>query len=237
MDLLRQGFLDALQLILRRDPTLFQVSSLSVLVSLSATALAAVVGIPAGVALSIGRFRGRGLVQTLVNTGMGLPPVVVGLVITVFLWRSGPLGALQLLYTPQAMVLAQFIVAAPIVAGLSRSALELLSPDILQALRVDGAHNVAVGRELVRAALPQILVAVAAGFGRAIAEVGASLMVGGNIAGHTRILTTDITLETGRGNFALAIALGIVLLVLAFLVNAALHWGPRFSTLVEARAR
>jgi tungstate transport system permease protein len=234
VDLLRQGLVEALQLILRRDPALVQVSSLSLLVSLSATLLAALVGIPAGVALATGQFRGKGLIQTLVNTGMGLPPVVVGLVITVLLWRSGPFGALQLLYTPQAMVLAQFIVAAPIVTGLSRSALELLSPDILQALRVDGARGLAIGRELVRAALPQVLVAVAAGFGRATAEVGASLMVGGNIAGHTRILTTAITLETGRGNFALAIALGILLLCLAFLVNSALHWWPRIGVPASA---
>jgi tungstate transport system permease protein len=229
VDLLRQGLIEAILLILRRDPTLLEVSSLSLVVSLSATLLAAVIGIPTGVALAIGHFRGKVFVQTLVNTGMGLPPVVVGLVITVFLWRSGPLGPLQLLYTPQAMVLAQLIVAAPIIAGLTRSAIELLSPDILQALRVDGAHGPAIGRELVRVAQPQVLVAVAAGFGRAIAEVGASLMVGGNIAGHTRILTTDITLETGRGNFSLAIALGIVLLALSFIVNLTLHLSPRLG--------
>jgi tungstate transport system permease protein len=229
MDLLRQGFLEALTLIVQRDPTLLQVSALSLAVSLSATLLAALTGIPVGVALAVSNFRGQGFVQAIVNTGMGLPPVVVGLVITILLWRSGPLGALQLLYTPPAMVLAQFVVAAPIVAGLTRSALELLSPDLVQALRVDGARFPALGRELSRAALAQILVAVAAGFGRAIAEVGASLMVGGNIVGYTRILTTDITLETGRGNFALAIALGIVLLALAFVVNVALHWAPRIA--------
>lgn len=232
MDLLRQGLLDALGLILRRDPMLLQVSSLSLAVSVSATVLAALLGIPTGVALATGHFRFQGLIQTTVNAGMGLPPVVVGLVITVLFWRSGPLGALRLLYTPQAMVLAQCIVATPIVAGLTRSAIDLLSADIIQALRVDGAQNTAIGRELIRAALPQVLVAVAAGFGRAIAEVGASLMVGGNIVGQTRILTTDIALETGRGNFALAIALGIVLLLLAFVVNLILHWAPRASTLV-----
>jgi tungstate transport system permease protein len=231
MDLLRQGFIEALRLILHRDASLVQVSSLSLAVSLSATLLAAATGIPLGVVLAVGRFPGRALLQTLINTGMGLPPVVVGLVVTIFLWRSGPFGALQLLYTPQAMVLAQFIVALPIVAGLTRLALELLPSDILQALRVDGAHEFTLGRELVYAALPQVLVAVAAGFGRAIAEVGASLMVGGNIVGYTRILTTDITLETGRGNFALAIALGIVLLLLAYLVNVALHWAPRVTVL------
>jgi tungstate transport system permease protein len=227
VDLLGQGLLEALQLILQRDTALIEVTRLSILVSALATVFAALVGIPAGISLAIGRFRGKGLVETLVNTGMGLPPVIVGLVVTLFLWRSGPFGPLQLLYTPEAMVIAQFIVAVPLIAGLTRASVELLSPEILQALRVDGAHAFAIGREIARAAQPQVLVAVAAGFGRAIAEVGASLMVGGNIAGYTRILTTDIALETGRGNFSLAIALGIVLLFLAFLVNAVLYWGAR----------
>jgi tungstate transport system permease protein len=227
VDLLRQGLVEALQLILKRDPTLIEVTRLSLVVSGMATVIAAMIGIPAGISLAIGRFPGKGAVETLVNTGMGLPPVIVGLVVTLLLWRSGPFGPLQLLYTPEAMVIAQIIVAAPIIAGLTRSSVELLSPDILQALRVDGARSFAIGREMARAAQPQVLVAVAAGFGRAIAEVGASLMVGGNIAGSTRILTTDIALETSRGNFSLAIALGIVLLLLAFLVNAVLYWGSR----------
>ena len=219
MDLLWQGLRDGVALILRADPELLRIVGLSLVVSLSATLLAALAGVPAGVALATGRFSGRGLAQTLVNTGMGLPPVVVGLVVLLFLWRTGPLGALQLLYTPTAMVIAQFIVAVPIVAGFTRAAVELLDADMLPALRVDGAGRLAAGRELARGALPQVLVAVAAGFGRAVAEVGASLMVGGNIKGETRILTTAIALETSRGEFALAIALGLVLLLLAFGVN------------------
>jgi len=131
------------------------------------------------------------------------------------------------LFTPPAMVLAQFIVAMPIVAGLTRAALALLDPEITAALRADGAAEPRVAWELARAARAQVLVAVAAGFGRAIAEVGASLMVGGNIVGQTRILTTAIALETGKGEFALALALGAILLLLAFLVNAALGWGQR----------
>ena len=184
-------------------------------------------GVPLGAALHLRQFPGQGVATTLVNTGMGLPPVVVGLAITILLWRSGPLGALRLLFTPQAMVLAQFIVAAPIVAGFTRAALRLLDAEITAALRADGASEWRVGWELAQAARGQVLVAVAAGFGRAIAEVGASIMVGGNIVGQTRILTTAITLETNKGEFALALALGMILLGLSFLVNAALGWGGR----------
>ena len=222
MELLWAGLVDALRLLARPDEAFLGVALLSLEVSGGATLLAALLGVPIGAVLAIRRFRWRGLANALVNTGMGLPPVVVGLVVTILLWRSGPLGALALLYTPSAMVAAQLIVAAPIVAGITRSALELLDRDVLQALRVDGAGGLAVGRELVLAAWPQVLLAVAAGFGRAIAEVGASLMVGGNLAGQTRILTTAITLETSRGEFARAIALGIALLLLAFVVNAGL---------------
>jgi tungstate transport system permease protein len=206
-----------------------RIALLSLQVSLTATGLAAAVGVPLGVMLAVRRFRGRGLANALVNTGMGLPPVVVGLVVTLFLWRTGPLGVLALLYTPAAMVLAQLIVAAPIVAGITRSAIELIDRDVLQALRADGAGGFVVGRELVRAALPQVLLAVAAGFGRAVSEVGASLMVGGNLAGQTRIMTTAITLETSRGDFARAIALGAILLLVAFGVNALLSWRGRAS--------
>ncbi len=222
MELLWRGLLEGIGLILRGDPELVEIVRLSLAVSLSATLLAAALGVPAGVLLAASRFPARRAVATVVHTGMGLPPVVVGLVVLLFLWRTGPFGPLQLLYTPPAMVLAQFIVAAPIAAGFTRAAIELLDPDIHHALRVDGAGTFATGRELVLAALPQVLVAVAAAFGRAIAEVGASLMVGGNIKGETRILTTAIALETNRGEFALAIGLGLVLLVLAFGVNAAL---------------
>jgi tungstate transport system permease protein len=153
---------------------------------------------------------------------MGLPPVVVGLVVTLLLWRTGPLGALRLLYTPPAMVLAQLVVALPLVAGITRTAISLLDADLRLAMRADGAGETRIGRELAEAALPQMLVAVAAGFGRAISEVGASLMVGGNIVGQTRVLTTAIALDTSRGDFALALALGFVLLLLAFGVNALL---------------
>jgi tungstate transport system permease protein len=184
--------------------------------------VAAVVGIPLGVALHIGHFPGRRPLGVIVNAGMGLPPVVVGLAVSLVLWRTGPLGALRLLYTPSAMVLAQLVVALPLVAGITRAAISLLDADLRLAMRADGAGETRIGRELAVAALPQMLVAVAAGFGRAISEVGASLMVGGNILGQTRVLTTAIALETSRGDFALALALGAVLLLLSLGVNALL---------------
>jgi ABC-type tungstate transport system substrate-binding protein len=222
VELLWDGLTAAIGLIVRADPELRAIAVLSLGVSVAATALAALSGIPLGIALHLKRFRGRRVIGVLVNTGMGLPPVVVGLVVTLLLWRTGPFGELRLLYTPSAMVLAQLVVALPLVAGFTRAALDLLDPDLVMALRADGADDGRTGYELARAAGPPLLVAVAAGFGRAISEVGASLMVGGNIVGQTRILTTAIALETGRGEFALAIALGIVLLLLALLVNTAL---------------
>jgi ABC-type tungstate transport system substrate-binding protein len=222
VDLIAESLVAAVGLILRADPALLQIAALSLAVSGSAALLAALVGIPLGVLLHLGQFRGRRLLTLLVTTGMGLPPVVVGLVVTLLLWRSGPLGALRLLFTPQAMVIAQFVVALPFVAGLTKAALGLLDVALVEALRTDGAPEWRVGFELVRAAWPQMLVAIAAGFGRAISEVGASLMVGGNIVGQTRIFTTAIALETGRGEFALALALGFILLALALLVNAAI---------------
>ena len=227
MDLLWDGLRESVTLILSGDPELGRVMALSLTVSTVATALAAACGIPLGAALAIGRFPGRRPMQVLVNAGMGLPPVVVGLVVSIILWRTGPLGSLRLLFTPQAMVIAQFLVAMPIAAGLTRAALEQVDRDVLHALRVDGAGEARVARELVRLVAPQMLVVVAAAFGRAVSEVGASLMVGGNLLGQTRILTTAITLETSKGEFAQAIALGLVLVALTLVVNIALSWRER----------
>jgi tungstate transport system permease protein len=226
MDLIVQAIRDAVDLIAHGDPELMRIASLSLVVSVSATLLASLVGIPLGVALHVGRFHGRRTLAVLVNAGMGLPPVVVGLLVMLVLWRTGPLGSLRLLFTPSAMVIAQLIVALPLVAGFTRAAISLLEPELVPAMRTDGAGETRIGRELARAALPQVLVAVAAGFGRAISEVGASLMVGGNIIGQTRILTTSIALESGRGDFALALALGSILLLLAVGVNALLGLRP-----------
>jgi tungstate transport system permease protein len=222
VDLIWQATGDAVRLILTADAELMRIAGLSLIVSGAATLLAALIGIPLGVSLHLGRFPGRAVWAVLVNAGMALPPVVVGLVVMLVLWRTGPLGSLRLLFTPQAMVIAQVIVALPLIAGFSRAAISLLDADLVLAMRADGAGDPRIGLELARAAAAQVLVAVAAGFGRAISEVGASLMVGGNIVGQTRILTTAIALESGRGEFALALALGFILILLALGINALL---------------
>ncbi|MBA3944007.1 MAG: ABC transporter permease [Herpetosiphonaceae bacterium] len=227
MDLIWQGLVDAIKLLVHGDPQTLRVAGLSLLVSGMATLLASLLGVPLGALLALRRFRGREVLVSLVNTGMGLPPVVVGLFVALLLWRSGPLGKLGLMYTPGAMILAQLLVAAPLAAGLTASALGLLDVEVVAALRVDGAGEGRVLWEMLRAARPQVRVAIAAAFGRAISEVGASLMVGGNILNETRILTTAVTLEVGKGEFARAIALGLVLLVLAFIVNLGLAQGGR----------
>lgn len=224
MALIWQGLVDAVGLLARGDSATLRIAGLSLAVSGLATLLATLVGVPLGAALALRRFPGRGALAALVNAGMGLPPVVVGLGVSLLLWRGGPLGALALLYTPAAMILAQFIVAMPLAAGLTRASLGLVAGDLVGALRVDGAPEWRVGWELVQATRPHVMVAVAA-FGRAISEVGASLMVGGNILNQTRVLTTAITLETGRGDFARAIAL-------AFLINVVLLRGARGPTAV-----
>jgi len=219
MELFWEGLTGAVRLILQGEPQFREIVGRTLVVSGCATLLAVLAGVPLGVALAVGRFPGREALSLVVNTGIGLPPVLVGLVVTILLWRSGPFGFLGLLYTPAAMVLAQWIVAWPIAAGVTRTAVELLDQELVDALRVFGAGTFRTGWELVRAALPQVGFAAAAAFGRAISEVGASIMVGGNILGQTRILTTAIVLETNRGEFALALALGFVLLGLALLVN------------------
>jgi tungstate transport system permease protein len=200
------------------------VTWLSLQVSGAATLLSLVAGLPIGTALALARFPGRGFVIALVNTGMGLPPVVVGLFVSIFLWRSGPLGALELLYTPAAIVLAQFVIAVPIVTGLTLAAVQQIpEPFRLQMLALGASRTQLVG-VLVREARLPMLAAVMAGFGAVISEVGASLMVGGNIRGQTRVLTTATVLETGKGNFDIAIALSVILLLITFLVNWALSF-------------
>ena len=174
---------------------------------------------PAGVLLALSPFPGRRLVVALVNTGMGLPPVVVGLFVSIMLWRSGPLGFLELLYTPAAMVLAQVVIAFPIVAGLTLAAVQQLNPNLRLQLLALGASRVQLLGLLLREVRLPLLAAVMAGFGAVISEVGASLMVGGNIRHSTRVLTTATVLETGKGNFEIAIALSIILLAITFAVN------------------
>ena len=224
MSLFFQGALEALRLLATGDPEVWQITLLSLQISGSATLLSLVIGIPLGTLLALARFPGRALAVSLVNTGMGLPPVVVGLVVTILLWRGGALGFLEMLYTPPAMVLAQMVIAAPIVTGLTLAAVQQVPAQFrLQMLALGASRPQMVGALLREARLP-MLAAVMAGFGGVISEVGASLMVGGNIKGSTRVLTTATVLETSKGSFDVAIALSVILLLLTFLVNWALTW-------------
>jgi tungstate transport system permease protein len=222
--LIGEGFLQAGALLLAADPELFGVTWLSLRVSGAATGLSLLVGMPLGAILALGRFPGRGLVVALVNTGMGLPPVVVGLFVSILLWRSGPLGMLELLYTPTAIVVAQFVIALPVVTGLTLAAVQQIPERFRVQVQALGASRLQLLGLLIREARLPLLAALMAGFGAVISEVGASLMVGGNIRGQTRVLTTATVLETGKGNFDVAIALSIILLTLTFLVNWALTW-------------
>jgi tungstate transport system permease protein len=181
-----------------------------------------VIGLPFGTWLALGNFRGRNVVLSIINTGMALPPVVVGLLVAMLLWRSGPLGNLKLIYTPWAIVIAQVIIAAPVVTGLTAAALEALDPRLQQQLLGLGASRLQMVWYLWREARLPLLAALMAGFGSVISEVGASMMVGGNIKGQTRVLTTAIVLETSKGEFGQALALSTLLLVITYLINLAL---------------
>jgi len=222
VDVLVEGVRRALELLLGADREILSVLWLSLQVSGTATLIALLLGIPAGVVLALTRFPARTLVVSAVNTGMGLPPVVVGLFVTIFLWRSGPLGALEILYTPTAIVLAQAVIASPIVTGITLAAVQNVSPKFRLQLLGLGASRAQMVRVVLREARLPMLAAVMAGFGGVISEIGASMMVGGNIKGETRTLTTAMVLETGKGNFDVAIALSILLLVLVFAINWAL---------------
>jgi tungstate transport system permease protein len=224
MGLILDGVLQAFRLLLAGDPEVWRITLLSLEVSATATLLALAVGIPGGTLLALTRFPGRGLVGSLVYTGMGLPPVVVGLFVTILLWRNGLLGALELLYTPSAMVLAQLVIAAPIVTGLTLAAVQQIPERFRLQLLALGASRVQMTWVLIKEARLPMLAALMAGFGGVISEVGASMMVGGNIKGSTRVLTTATVLETGKGNFDVAIALSVILLAITFLVNWALTW-------------
>ena len=222
MDLIWEGLRKALELLLTLDPEVLRITLLSLKVSGLATLISLVIGLGIAVPVALNEFPGKRLVIALLNTGMGLPPVVVGLFVTVLLWRNGPLGFLEILYTPAAMILAQAVIASPIIAGISLSALQHLPPGLrLQILALGASRPQMVWLLLKEARLP-LLAAVMAGFGGVISEVGASIMVGGNIKGQTRVLTTATVMETSKGNFEVAFALSILLLLLAFAVNAAL---------------
>jgi tungstate transport system permease protein len=224
-----EAFHTALRLIATLDPDLLGIVLLSLKVSLTAVAIASLIGFPLGAALAVYRFPGRGTVSAILNALMGLPPVVAGLVVYILLSNAGPLGVLQLLYTPAAMIIAQVIIVTPIVGALTRQACEDLLEEYDEQLRSLGASSTAIALTLLWDGRYRLLTAVLAGFGRAIAEVGAVMIVGGNIDHVTRTMTTAIALETSKGNIALALALGIVLLVIAFAVNAALMSVRRFA--------
>ena len=219
MELIIDGIREALRLLLSGDSEVLAVTWLSIKISGLATLISLAIGVGAGTALALAEFPGKRLVVALVNTGMGLPPVVVGLFVTIFLWRNGPFGFLELLYTPTAMVIAQGIIATPIVTGISLAAIQSLPANLRLQIMALGASRFQVILLLVREARLPLLAAVMAGFGGVISEVGASIMVGGNIKGQTRVLTTATVMETGKGNFDTAIALSIILLFLTFLVN------------------
>ncbi len=219
MELIFEGLQTALKLIFSLDREVLAITLLSLKVSCSATLASLSIGIPIGVFLALSDFPGRRLVISLVNTGMGLPPVVVGLFVTIFLWRNGPLGFLEILYTPLAMILAQAVIATPIVTGITIASIQQLPANLKLQVRALGATRLQTVWILVRESRLPLLAAVMAGFGGVISEVGASIMVGGNIKGQTRVLTTATVMETGKGNFDVAIALSLILLALAFGVN------------------
>jgi tungstate transport system permease protein len=230
MHFIVDGIIQAFWLLVHGDMQVLQVAMLSLLVSGAATAISLIVGIPAGSLLGLSRFWGRRALVSLVNTGMGLPPVVVGLVVSLFLWRYGPMGFLHLMYTPSAMIIAQVIIAMPIVIGFTMAAVQQLDPKLrLQILSLGASQPQLVWLLLREAKLP-LLAAIMAGFGAVISEVGASMMVGANIIGQTRVLTTAIVAENSMGDFAFAIALSVILMILVYLVNLAL-------TIVQQRSK
>ncbi len=214
-----EGFRTAFSLILHLNEELLAIIFLSLKVSGFALLIATLIGLPLGAFLGFKKFLLKGMLITTLNTFMGLPPVVVGLFVYLLLSRSGPLGFMALLYTPAAMVIAQTILAFPIVSSLSHSAIVSVDPVIKQASMTLGATPFQVSLTIVREARYGIMSGVIAAFGRVMAEVGAILIVGGNIAGYTRVMTTTIALETDKGNFELALALGIILLTISLIIN------------------
>ncbi|MEW6409906.1 MAG: ABC transporter permease [Nitrospirota bacterium] len=224
MDIILSGFSRAISFILSFDKELYSIIFLSLKVSGVALIISTLIGISIGAVVSMRRFFGRDFIISLLNTFMGLPPVVVGLFVYLLLSRSGPFGFMGLLYTPSAMAIAQTILATPIIAALSHAAIVNVEDTIRNAAMALGATPLQASVKVITEARYSITAAVIAGFGRAIAEVGAILIVGGNIAGYTRVMTTTIALETDKGNFELALALGIVLLLISLIVNTLLYW-------------
>ncbi|MEX2247139.1 MAG: ABC transporter permease [Dehalococcoidia bacterium] len=224
MDLLWDGLREAFWLIVHNDEDVFEIAGRSLYVSGMATAIALVLGVGFGAAIAFGRFPGRFVALTLVNTGMGLPPVVVGLFIAIMLWRSGPLGELEWIYTTRAMIIAQAVIATPVITGFTAAALASLNPKLRLQVYALGASKLQMLWVLLREVRLPLLAAIMAGFGAAISEVGASVMVGGNIPGHTRVLTGTVLREQSSGNLGTAMAFGIILLAMMIIVNALFTW-------------
>ncbi len=215
-----QAFSKAFQLIFQLDPALLEIIGLSLGVSMTAVAVASVIGLPLGAALALYKFHGRGLIVALLNAFMGLPPVVVGLVVYLMLSRSGPLGVLGLLFTPTAMIIAQVCLITPIIAALTRQTILDANFEYYEQLRALGAKASRMMKTLLWETRFSLMTGVFAGFGRAIAEVGAVLIVGGNINHSTRVMTTAIALETRKGDIELALALGIILIAISLIVTS-----------------
>lgn len=219
MDLIIEGLRKAIYMLITGDPEVYQITFLTLQVSGTATLISLLMGIPFGTLLALTNFPGRRLLLSLVNTGMGLPPVVAGLWISILLWRSGPLGFLNLLYTPTAIIIAQAVIAAPIVVGLTSAAIQQIDPKLRLQIKALGTTKLQYLWFLLKEARFSLLAAIIAGFGAVVSEVGASMMVGGNVKGLTRVLTTATVMEVSKGNFDVAIALSAVLVLLAYLTT------------------
>jgi tungstate transport system permease protein len=224
LDTIINGIIEAFRLLLALDPEVIDITLRTIQVSGTATFISVLIGIPIGTALALTRFLGRGVLVSLINFGMGLPPVVVGLITWLLLTRYGPLGALGLLYTPTAMVIAQAVIASPIVAGFSLAAIQSVNPKLRLQILSLGASRLQFLFLLLWEARLGILAAVIAGFGGVVSEVGASMMVGGNVRGYTRVLTTATVLEVSKGKLEIATALSIILLLLSFCITAVLSY-------------
>ncbi|MEE8336517.1 MAG: ABC transporter permease [Dehalococcoidia bacterium] len=230
MDLLWEAVREAIRLLTTGDDDVYGITLRTIAVTGISTLVAMLAGLPIGFALALTNFPGRHAFVTLANAGTGAPPVVAGLVVAILLWRSGPVGGLGLIYTPAAIVIAQAVIATPIIAAVSAAALMALPPSVRAQIRAMGANDAQYLWLLAREARLSLLIAIIAGFGAVISEVGASIMVGGNIAGETRLLTTAAVVEVSRGNFGTALAFGFILLGLIVVVSVAL-------TTVQQRAR
>jgi tungstate transport system permease protein len=219
LELILDGLFKAVSLLINLDPEVLNITFLSLKVSGTATLISLVLGISSGTLLALSAFPGKRLLISMVNTGMALPPVAVGLFVTIFLWRNGPFGFLDIMYTPTAMIIAQAVIATPIVAGISVASIQNLPANLKLQILALGATRAQMVWILIKEARLPLLAGVMAGFGGVISEVGASIMVGGNIKGYSRVLTTATVMETGRGNFDVAIALSIILILLCFVIN------------------